>query len=88
MALTKPQDVVVKEFNKQHVGVKYGTLRLMLDQEGARADAAIVVPHLTNTDAGTRAAATRTGALRGAGSWPQEAFREGDARQKLKPAGS
>jgi hypothetical protein len=34
MPLTKPQDVVSKEFGKQHVGVKCGTLRLMLDQEG------------------------------------------------------
>jgi hypothetical protein len=58
----------------------------MLDQEGVRADAAIGVPHVAHTNAGTRAAAKGTGTLCGACAWAQEAFREGDARQAVKPA--
>jgi hypothetical protein len=77
---------VGKSFVKQHVGVEYGTLRLVLDQEGVRADEATGVPHLADTDSGTRAAAKGTKALRCACAWPQEAFREGQARQKVKPA--
>jgi hypothetical protein len=77
---------VSKSFVKQHVGVEYGTLRLVLDQEGVRADEATGVPHLADTDSGTRAAAKGTKALRCACAWPQEAFREGQARQEVKPA--
>jgi hypothetical protein len=85
-APTKPQDIVGKQFVKQHVGVECGTLKLVLDQEGVRADAAIGVPHVAHTDSGTRAAAARKGTLHGACTWPQAAFPEGDARQELKPA--
>ena len=85
-ALTKPQDVVGKTFVKQHVGVECGTLRLVLDEEGVRADAAIGVPHFAHSDAGTRAAAKGTEAFCGACAWTQAAFREGDARQEVKPA--
>jgi hypothetical protein len=63
---------VDKSFAKQHVGVECGTLRLVLDQEGVRADAATGVPHLADTDSGTRAAAKRTKALRDVSSGTQE----------------
>jgi hypothetical protein len=56
----KLQDVVGKTFVKQHMGVECGTLRLVLDQEGVRADAAIGVPHFAHTDAATRAASKET----------------------------
>jgi len=56
------------------VGVEYGTLRLVLDQEGVRADEATGVPHLADTDSGTRAAAKRTKALRDVSSGTQEAI--------------
>src|SRR5215212_7017453 len=65
---------VGKSFTKQHVGVECGTLRLVLDQEGVRADAATGVPHLADTDSGTRAAAKRTKALRDVSSGTQEAI--------------
>jgi hypothetical protein len=65
---------VGKSFVKQHVGVEYGTLRLVLDQEGVRADEATGVPHLADTDSGTRAAAKRTKALRDVSSGTQEAI--------------
>jgi hypothetical protein len=65
---------VDKSFAKQHVGVECGTLRLVLDQEGVRADAATGVPHLADTDSGTRAAAKRTKALRDVSSGTQEAI--------------
>jgi hypothetical protein len=65
---------VGKSFAKQHVGVECGTLRLVLDQEGVRADAATGVPHLADTDSGTRAAAKRTKALRDVSSGTQEAI--------------
>jgi hypothetical protein len=65
---------VDKSFTKQHVGVECGTLRLVLDQEGVRADAATGVPHLADTDSGTRAAAKRTKALRDVSSGTQEAI--------------
>ena len=85
-ALTKPQDVVDKKFVKQHVGVECDTLRLVLDQEGVRADAAIGVPHFAHKDAGTRAAGKGTEALRGIGPWPQEAFRKDHVRQEVTSA--
>jgi hypothetical protein len=65
---------VDKSFAKQYVGVECGTLRLVLDQEGVRADAATGVPHLADTDSGTRAAAKRTKALRDVSSGTQEAI--------------
>jgi hypothetical protein len=65
---------VDKSFAKEHVGVECGTLRLVLDQEGVRADAATGVPHLADTDSGTRAAAKRTKALRDVSSGTQEAI--------------
>jgi hypothetical protein len=78
-ALTELQDVVGKEFVKRYVRVECGTLRLVLDQEGVRADAAIVVHLLTQAHLRAGTAATRTGALRDVSPWPQEAFREGHA---------
>jgi hypothetical protein len=89
MVLTqKPQDVAGKRFNTQHVEVERATLRPVVDQEGVRAVAATVVHHVTHTDAGAGAAAKGTGTLRGACAWAQEAFRESDARQEVKPAWS
>jgi hypothetical protein len=38
---------------RQHVGVRYGTVRSVLDQEGVRADAAIGVPHVAHSDPAT-----------------------------------
>ena len=61
-ARTEPQDAVRKKKSvKQHIGVEADTLRLVLDQEGVRADAAIGVPHVAHTDHATRAAAKGTG---------------------------
>ncbi len=79
MALTKPQDIVGKEFINQHVGVECGTVRPVLDQEGVRADAATGVPHVAHSDPGTRTAAKGTGTLRRACARPKEAFRKGHA---------
>ena len=79
------QDVAGKKFVRQYVEVEYGALRLALDQEGVRADAAIGLLHLAHTDAGAPAATKGTAALRCACAWPQEAFREGDARQEACP---
>ena len=82
----KPQYVVSKELIRQYVGVEWGTVRLVLDQEGGKSDAVTGVPHVAHTDSGTQAAAKGTGTLRGLSSWTQEAFREGHAGQVVKPA--